>query len=221
MSSSSLIGGRFNFGENINSTLLPFHVLYIGSNNSTALSEKFQIDQHANDLSFQELALQTETSYSVVKLKGKVSNVFNLDRAKNTKPLIDIISKFKINSATTKLAEKAKIRPWRVVKTHKDLQHMCYAKDWAIHPNLFNIPSSSQIIGLMIRDAGFSGIIYSSTKSKGKCLAIFPDKLSDDSFVELATKPKGHAKARLDSKTMKSFYECCFHQLLVLLNLLS
>ena len=40
---------------------------------------------------------------------------------------------------------------------------------------------------MFVKQAGFEGIIYPSTKGEGECIALFPDQLEgSDSYLELS-----------------------------------
>lgn len=69
----------------------------------------------------------------------------------------------------------------------------------------FGMPSPSQIFAELVRAAGFEGVLYESTKGPGRCLAIFPEALTDDSYVELADAvPEPIKHTRLDSTTAEA-----------------
>ena len=66
----------------------------------------------------------------------------------------------------------------------------------------FGLPSRSQVLAELIRASGFEAILYKSTMSAGKCLAIFPDKLSGATHIELVDRaPAEVLHTRLDLST--------------------
>ena len=86
--------------------------------------------------------------------------------------------------------------------TAKQLYSTVLESNWRFLPVQHGLPSQSHIIAELIRAAGFEGIRYKSTKGLGDCLAIFPESLSQDSFVELVDPaPTEVRHVRLDANT--------------------
>lgn len=79
--------------------------------------------------------------------------------------------------------------------------------DWRNLPGQFGLPSNPQIFGGLLRNAGFEGVLYPSSRGNRNCLAIFPDNFKgSDSYVELADEaPAGVTNFRLDSDTWRNF----------------
>ena len=78
-------------------------------------------------------------------------------------------------------------------------------QNWRVLPIQFGLPAPSQTSADLIREAGFEAILYQSSKGPGKCLALFPDKLSDRSFIELIDPPPSTSThTRLDVNTAPS-----------------
>ncbi len=89
-----------------------------------------------------------------------------------------------------------------MVQTGKQLHEMVLKQNWRILPIQYGLPAQSQILAELIRAAGFEAILYQSTKGPGKCLAVFPDLLDGQSFVELVDKsPPAVKHVRLDIDT--------------------
>lgn len=80
----------------------------------------------------------------------------------------------------------AKIAPIRMIRTSKALFESIFESNWTLLPNIYEIPSNSQITAEIIKLAGFEGIIYNSTKSNGRCMAIFRENLLEGSYVEIS-----------------------------------
>ena len=75
-------------------------------------------------------------------------------------------------------------------------------QNWRTQPVQFEVPAKSQVMAELIRAAGFEGILYRSTKGPNDCLAVFPDKLRDGSFIELEhAPPPGVRHTRLDAES--------------------
>lgn len=203
--SVKLNGGRFNVGQDVNPNQAHWHALYLAETEGTAFNEKYPASHAAQKgknetLTQKELNLIThDSSYSVVKLQGSINNLFDLDKPKFTKSFISAISKFRVRSSTQSLAKRAGIQPWSVINNHKLLMSMCLDHNWRTIPYLFDIPSSPQVFGGLVRDAGFAGIVYPSTKGKDKCLVLFPENFDDESKVSIKDPPKSLELKQINS----------------------
>jgi len=200
-------GGRFNAGMDLDgSTLQPWPALYVAEDYETAFREKFQLAQgeRVNGLSPQELALETGKSHSTVFVNGRFARVFDLTSDSTLTPLAAVLRKIKLPPRARVLRKKLGIKPGEIymAQTAKQLYDMVIVQNWRMLPVQFGLPARSQILAEMIRAADFEGIMYKSTKGPGRCLAIFPDKLDDASFLELAdATPPGVKFNRLDQQT--------------------
>ena len=66
----------------------------------------------------------------------------------------------------------------------------------------FGIPAPSQTMAELIKAAVYEGILYPSRKGPGRCLAVFPENLSDLSHIDLiGSVPSAATITRLDSNT--------------------
>jgi hypothetical protein len=205
--SMKLNGGRFNIGEGVNPNLASFSALYIGESEQTAFNERFPAAAEgvSVNLTQEELNLITKNdSYSVVKLVGNISNIFDLNDPNSTKNLLKVISKFRVSQSTQALANKANINPWTVVKDHEHMMRMCLVHNWRAIPNLFDIPSTPQIFASLVRGSGFAGILYPSTKGKDQCLALFPENFNDKSEVRIKNPPRDLKLPSIDNRNWKS-----------------
>lgn len=69
-------------------------------------------------------------------------------------------------------------------------------------PAQFGLPAAGHTLAELIRSAGFEAILYRSTKGSGRCVAVFPDMIGANSFVELADASPVEVKyQRLDQST--------------------
>jgi len=98
----------------------------------------------------------------------------------------------------------------RAVNSAAELRNTVLRQDWQVMPISFDVPGNSQILGQIAHAAGIEGILYPSTKNGKKCLAIYPENLKDDSFVELVGRmpkttihPSVPGKVRQNSGRMK------------------
>ena len=182
------VGGRFNVGRDVNASQFPtFPALYIGQDGETALREKFSIKQEGRGgLSREELALTSAGSHSSVTISGNIENIFNLAKGRNLDPIVQIISKFKIPREVIDLGNSIG-ETTSLIRTRARLVQSLMKENWREEPSQFSVPANSQIFGRLVRDAGFDGIIYPSTKSSKRCLAIFPENLANSaSHLEIS-----------------------------------
>ncbi len=95
------IGGRFNIGEHVNpASFTPFPALYLGDRDRTALAEHFQSDDlKSNGLTREDFALTNNNSYSVVKLRGQLTNIFDLRRKLTLSHLLTLLSSSRFRHA--------------------------------------------------------------------------------------------------------------------------
>lgn len=186
------IGGRFNYGRQINEyQFRAFPALYIGNSHEVALAERVPPSAHPSPLSDNELALAKQSSYSYFVLKGTVHKVLDITKAKSLRKVSEIMSTFEKDDAIDELAKLAGKKPIPLVRQPGQLKQLLHDPDWRGAPTQINLPSAPQIFGKIVRDAGVEGILYNSSKARGgKCLAIFPENLEDSaSSIALADEP--------------------------------
>jgi RES domain-containing protein len=197
-------GGRFNPGTDLDpDTLNPWPALYVAEDPETALREKFQMA--ANDkvegLSRDELALTSATSYASVTLSGHLHRVFDLTTPSHLTAVAKVLARIKMPAIVRQIQRRLGIahRDMRMVTTARQLYAAVLTNNWRQKPVQFGLPASSHILAELIRAADVEAILYRSTKAPGRCLAVFPDQLTSDSFIELAdTAPSGVQHRRLD-----------------------
>ncbi|MGA8515721.1 MAG: RES family NAD+ phosphorylase [Burkholderiaceae bacterium] len=201
------IGGRFNAGAELDAnTLNPWPALYLAEDNETAFREKFQIPngELTGGLTPQELALEHGVSHTNLFVKGHLSRVFDMTKLDSLAPVAKVLGRIKMPPRTRQIQARLKIASQGVfmVQTGKQLHEMVLKQNWRILPIQYGLPAQSQILAELIRAAGFEAILYQSTKGPGKCLAVFPDLLDGQSFVELVDKsPPAVKHVRLDIDT--------------------
>ena len=207
------IGGRFNFGKEINPIqYAPFNGLYIAEDVETAWREKFGVTKNGKSegLEGAEFALAEKQSITVLSLKGKIYNLFDLQNLYNLKSFMNVMSDFKVSDDIRKLERELKeekklkdLKPTKVIKTERDLRDSFMVKNWRERPQQYSVPSNSQIFGKLVYSSGFDGIVYRSTKGKNRCIVIFPKNLENSaSFLEIKDKtPPGVEYTRLSSDT--------------------
>lgn len=186
-------GGRFNAGAQVDSAgwaLPPWPALYLATDRNTAYAEKFGVVLSRNDngVSGEDLALHPNGSYSMVRIDGQLSRLFDLASTGGFDALW---------RATTPLLERAFALVWRLRANGPPLSgsgceilsQAIMDKDWRFFPAQFGTPAASQIFGDLVRAAGFEGVRFRSTKDSGECIAVFPDRLAPRSRVALADAP--------------------------------
>ena len=113
-----------------------------------------------------------------------------------------VFRRIKMPDRAKALKKKLAMKDLRMVTTGLELHRAALEYNWRQGPVQFGLPAPSQVLAEFIRAAGFEGILYKSTKGPGSCLALFPDRLQDQSFVELADPAPAQIKhTRLDSGT--------------------
>jgi hypothetical protein len=195
------IGGRFNIGD-IDVARFPiFPALYAANDQATALAETFgQPKTVRSDISSLDLALASNEPYSCVTLNGRLDEIIDLRVSDVLHGLAEINKSFTI-SETLKSEFKSVSWPQDIIPSSEVMLKSILDESWRIYPMQFDVPSNSQILGQIIAGCGIQGIVYSSTRHSGDCLAIFPQNFSNtDSFVELTGDlPEGVVVRRLDS----------------------
>lgn len=200
-------GGRFNAGTDLEpGTLDPWPALYLAEDFETAFREKFQMSSEAltEGLRPQELALGPQGSHVTVTVKGCLMRVFDMTSATVLEPLARVLRRIKMPSRASQLKKKLQIpnHALMMMQTGKQLHDVMFKRNWRVLPVQFDLPAQSQTVAELIRAAGFEGILYQSTMGPGKCLAVFPDRLAESSFIALIDRPP-HAETiqRLDYLT--------------------
>ncbi|HJX65451.1 MAG TPA: RES family NAD+ phosphorylase [Polyangia bacterium] len=203
----SMTGGRFNIGDLDPTKFAPFPALYLASDQETALVEKFGQPNETDGQTRNEMALRSERSYTCVVANGALESVIDLSKMERLRALVDVIGQFKLPPAVRDMERRLGIRN-RIVSSLADLKEALLAIHWRAAPTQADVPSSSQIFGQLVARAGIEGIVFPSVRSDsgGTSLAVFPQNLQGDSFVELAdTPPSATTHVRLDAKTWRTF----------------
>ena len=205
------LGGRFNIGTDLNpSQFPPFSALYIAETYETAYAEKFGMTtaENRSGLSGHELALSKPTSFTHISVSGELNNLFDANRNSSFTEFLELINKFRIPGELKASARRVGIKKPLVINPTM-LKQTLLGNDWRHYPVQYQIPANSQVFARLIKDAGYEGIVYPSTKWKGKCIAIFPENFEgSDSYLKIAdTPPKEASCTRLDSKTWQVLTE--------------
>ena len=180
------VGGRFNYGVDIDSSrYTPFPALYLAEDMETALREKNGLLRESNrsGLTADELALCSSTSMTWVAVTGSVNNIFDLTKPENVKPFVDVISSFRLSNNVRSQETKLELVPLRLVNTVEIFNQTLLAENWRQYPTMWSTPANSQLLGHMLSNAGFEGVLFSSTITGKRSLSIFPRQLHHSESV--------------------------------------
>lgn len=201
------VGGRFNAGIELDrNTLNPWPALYLAENFEIAFREYFQLssDSNISGLTPQDMALLPDVSHTNVQLQGRLVNLFDATRPRAFDRLVRVLATISLPHKASKLAQKLKLAKGdpSMITTVAKLRMAVFESNWRVLPMQFGLPSQSQIVGDLIRRAGFEGVLYPSSKGNGRCIAIFLDQLHAKSHVSLsAFSPKSEVITELTSDT--------------------
>lgn len=203
------VGGRFNIGVQVNPEFFkPFNALYLANTSETAMQEKFGMEENEtrDGLSRDEVLLMRPGSYAHILLDGEVHHYFDLTKPSKLQPFMNITKNFKVSKEVIKLGKILAIKKTpRAIANCTELQKTMLEGGWREYPVQCNVPSSSQIFGKMLLDAGFEGVLYPSARGRGKCLALFLDNF-EGSNAHISLKgdpPHQDTITILDSSTYK------------------
>jgi RES domain-containing protein len=205
--SLKLIGGRFNIGEIDTGRYPPFPALYLASDKTTAIQEKYQMkDQKGQPMSASELALTNPESLAVLRVNGLLSSVIDLRKSSNSlKPFVSLIKDFKISPAIVSEAKHLNITPPSIIREAPELMNALLWSEWRQLPMLWDVPAPSQIFGQLIEKADIEAVVYPSSLASGDCIALFYQNFKNsDSFAEI---PRGElpegVRNRIDSASFQ------------------
>jgi len=208
-------GGRFNIGK-INRNIQPFHSLYIAENSKTSLQEHLGIhDQDKNDkLTGYDLALMRSNSHSDIKLSGKLEQILDITDITKLSDFLETINKFEIPEYLIKKAKNIGLDSSSIIQTLEQLEDAFYLENFRIDPVNFDIPSASQIFGQIAFRIGFQGILYNSTKTNHKCLAVFPENFhKSESYITIVDESPSVIKITKIDKTNYNSALVCYEEL--------
>lgn len=186
-------GGRFNYGQMIDSTReTPFPALYVSEDLDTAYREKFGVTKNAGRgaLDALDLALTPKASTTNVYLRGTIYDLVDITKPSKLADFCKVFAKFKISQEVVDLATKAGTRPIKIISNSQQLVASFYQSNWRGWATQFGIPSNSQIFGRLVYEAGYSGVLYRSVRGRGRCVALFPENLAyNESEMYLVDEP--------------------------------
>jgi RES domain-containing protein len=200
-------GGRFNAGMDLDpGTLMPWPALYLAEDYETAYREKFQLksSQTVDGLKPEELALQNGRSHSTVLVQGRIDRAFDMTVPRNLDAVAHVLKKIKMPERAKGLKKKLRLKPTDVsmIQSGHSLYNAVLMHNWRVQPAQFGLPARSHVLADLVRAAGFEAILYKSTMGPGRCLAVFPDQLSGQAYIELVDKaPPEVRHTRLDDNS--------------------
>ena len=185
-------GGRFNLGQEISpsGTLKTFQALYLAQSQATAQVEGLGSGISNSPLSIEEIALANKSSFACVSVSGALDRVIDLTDKVTLVKFAKLISKFKVPQSILESAAQLNIAPPTLIKSPGPLLKSFLNESWRKEPAQFDIPANPQIFGQLVYLAGIDGIIYPSSKTGEKCLAVFPSNFDGrNSFLRLDDEP--------------------------------
>lgn len=194
------IGGRFNIGDIGSSLVTRFPALYIAEDFATALQEAFQANDGAIKDSTFTKALVDKASFTSVSLRGSLDFIIDLNQPQKLEPFVNLIKNFTVPDYIKQAAKKIN-QNVDIINSIPLLMNALLIPNWKDWPMLFDVPTTPQIFGELVANAGIDGILYPSKFTKKKCLAVFPQNFGTaDSFIELEDESSPEVRIkRLDS----------------------
>lgn len=203
---SLISSGRFNYGNDLDSRFPRFPALYIAEDRATAHCEMFQIaTESSGRLSAEEMNFQPSQSIAAYALAGTVHQVFDLTRAENLAPFMEVTRGFTLSSELRKMEKAFGIPARHVAQTPEQLMATVMDPNWRSYPMYADIPANSQILGSLLQDAGFEAVIYNSVRlAGGRAMAVFPRSFPNStSMVRIRGAPDQARLTVLVSQTCK------------------
>ena len=192
-------GGRFNIG-NIKKDLFPaFPALYTANGKDTCVKEVY---------GGMEMFFSDKRGNSFFRVNGCINTLLDITRKGSLNKFMKVIKKITLSRELKKRANQLELNRsslQRMAQLKKDL----YDKNWKLAPNIYDIPSVSQIFGQLAKSSGIEGILYQSTRHSktGLCLAVFPENFKNsESYIDLKDCPKNIKYKRLDLESYQKFY---------------
>lgn len=201
-------GGRFNIGDIDQMKFPKFAGLYLAEDTVTALWEKFSLNSQENVSGLTAQELNIAGDFSVVNIRGKLANVLDLCNSDSLSEFFNHIKAIHLPPSFITRARQLGISSMRPVHNTKELLNTLLSEEWRVMPMQFDIPSNPQILGQLAHAAGVEAILYPSVKTHKKCLAVFPENITQPlSCIEL--EGEGHSgvvNKRIDCETRTSYF---------------
>lgn len=151
-----------------------------------------------------ELNLCAKDGVAWIAVSGNVSNIFDLTHAHGLTGIVQLLSKFKISKRVRDAERRLRANPLKLVATTGQLFQSIMTESWREFPSLVSTPSNSQLLGHLLSLAGFEGVLYSSTRTGKKDLALFTRQFHNSSSKVCAIAPPATAtQCELSSATYR------------------
>ncbi len=183
---SSLQGGRFNFGENITSSLESFQSLYLSNNHDTAFFEKYLHKKNSKigegRLSPEDMLFKKSEGHIFVKAKIELDSLLDLRKDSSLDEFLKVIKSIQVPENLKNRATELKLGALSTVQNIENLRKSLFEENFKQWPVFINQPSNSQWFGHYVRQAKIQGIIYPSCREKeGYNVAIYLDTFEKSS----------------------------------------
>lgn len=178
---STTEGGRFNYGKFNEAEFAPFPALYVACSYPTAFAEKYGQSENENPrIDTADLILSPNRANSFVRLSLTAERCLDLRDHQALDAFVEIIRPWKLSREILRDADRAEAAPPFPITSVQLLLSQLEDPHWRRNPWQVALPSNSQIFGQLAKAAGIDAIIYSSVKSDGYCVAVFPDNVPTD-----------------------------------------
>jgi hypothetical protein len=199
------VGGRFNYGVDIDSSrFAPFPALYLAEDAETALREMHGLQRETTrgGLTALELSLLSQSGVAWVTVDGHAHNIFDLTSAANLHKVATVLAKFSLSRAVRAAEDRMGAVPLKLLQTPEELFASFMVEGWREFPVQVNTPANSQLFAHLLIQAGFEGVLYSSTITGKRNLALFTRQFKNSaSIVSVLDPPRGATCCELSAKT--------------------
>jgi hypothetical protein len=184
----SFPGGRFNIGI-IDERFPQFPALYIAEDTETAYLESMGLRRTDNIAGLTANELAAAGNFSHYNIRGSLTQILDLTILDSVKGFYEIINNIQLPIYYRHEASRLKINPMNPVNSLAQLHETILNENWRLMPMQFDVPANSQILGQIARAAGLEGILYPSTITGHKSIAVFPDNFKNsEAYIEIEGK---------------------------------
>ena len=137
------VGGRFNYGNDIDSTRFPpFPALYLAEDMETRIREMLGLTSQdmRSGLTAHELGLCSVDGLTWAIVAGSVNNIFDLTTDSNLKVFTKVIASFQLSARVRRLERLMGLAAMRVITESAELHSTFMAEEWRQYPVMWNTP---------------------------------------------------------------------------------
>jgi hypothetical protein len=92
--------------------------------------------------------------------------------------------------------------PLRLIASAQELFSSLMAENWREYPTVWNTPANPQLFGHLLAQAGFEGVLFCSTRTGQRNLALFPRLFKESgSIVKVVSPPSTAVCTELSART--------------------